>query len=168
VRVGDRIKIEDMEGRVESISVRDTVIITNENMAVIVPNSILTKNKFTNWSYGKQNVRIGVPIAVAYINDLKLVTEALLEAARSVPEVLKNPAPKVNFREWGDTSYKLEVQVWINEPHKHPQIRSSISYQIDNMFTKYGIEIVPPTPALASTISAVPSRIDNRFAERKH
>ena len=40
IRVGDRIKMENIEGRVEAISVRATLVITNDNMAVIVPNSV--------------------------------------------------------------------------------------------------------------------------------
>ncbi len=42
IRVGDRLRLkEGIEGRVEKISLRSTIILTNENMAVIVPNSKL-------------------------------------------------------------------------------------------------------------------------------
>src|SRR5882724_3163515 len=91
IRVGDRIKVEDMEGRVESISVRATLVITNDNMAVIVPNSVLIRNKFTNWSYGKNNVRLRVPVAVPHGSEIEKVRDALLEAAGAVPDVLRNP-----------------------------------------------------------------------------
>ncbi|HZS45513.1 MAG TPA: mechanosensitive ion channel domain-containing protein [Blastocatellia bacterium] len=144
VRVGDRIKIEDMEGRVETISLRATIVITNDNMAVVVPNSTLVRNKFTNFSHGSQNVRIRIPIGVAYGSDLKKVTDALIEAGKAVPEVLRTPPPRVNFKEFGDSSLNFELLVWINQPHKHPQIRSSVNYQIDRLFRQYGIEIPSP------------------------
>src|SRR5258708_2802333 len=100
VRVGDRIKIEDMEGRVESISVRATLVITNDNMAVIIPNSVLIRNKFTNWSYGKGNVQLRVPITVPHGTETDKVRNALIEAGRSVPEVLKTPPPRADLKEF--------------------------------------------------------------------
>ncbi|HEY7912502.1 MAG TPA: mechanosensitive ion channel domain-containing protein [Blastocatellia bacterium] len=146
LRVGDRLKLEDMvEGRVESIRLRSTVIMTNENLAVIVPNSKLTQNHFINYSYGRgQTVRINVPVGVAYGSDIKTVAKALVEAATSVKEVLPDPPPRPHFQEFGDSSLNFQVRVWINEPHKHPQIRSKINFAIDEAFRKYNIEIPFP------------------------
>ena len=144
VRVGDRIKIDDTEGRVARISVRSTLIITNENMAVIVPNSQLVQKKFINWSYNKEPVRIDIPIGVAYGSDLDKVSAALVEAAKAVKEVLPQPEPRPHFRGFGDSALDFEIRVWINEPHKHPQIRSKLNFQIDRLFRERGIEIPFP------------------------
>ena len=146
MRVGDRIRLDDsIEGRVENISLRSTIIITNENMAVIVPNSRLIQNRFINYSYSNQSVRINIPVGVAYGSDLQKVSKALVEAAKCVKEVLPKPAPRPHFKGFGDSSLDFEVRVWINEPHKHPQIRSKINYQIDRLFREYEIEIPFPT-----------------------
>jgi small-conductance mechanosensitive channel len=145
MRVGDRIKLDEgIEGRVENISLRSTIIITNENMAVIVPNSNLVQNRFTNYSYGNQSVRLNIPVGVAYGSDLQKVSRALVEAAKNVKEVLPTPAPRPHFKGFGDSALDFEVRVWINEPHKHPQIRSKINYQIDKLFREYEIEIPFP------------------------
>lgn len=145
VRVGDRVKLDvDVEGRVENISLRSTLIITNENMAVIVPNSKLVQERFINYSYGNQTIRLNVPVGVAYGSDLEKVSNALLEAGRAVEEVLSDPPPKAHFRGFGDSSLDFELRAWINEPHKHPQIRSKINFQIDKMLRKQGIEIPFP------------------------
>ncbi len=146
LRVGDRLKIEDMiEGRVENIRLRSTVIITNENLAVIVPNSKLTQNHVINYSYGhSQTVRINISVGVAYGSDVKTVAKALVEAASSVKEVLPDPPPRPHFQEFGDSSLNFQVRVWINQPHKHPQIRSKINFAIDEAFRKYNIEIPFP------------------------
>jgi Small-conductance mechanosensitive channel len=169
IRVGDRIKVEDMEGRVESISVRATLIITNDNMAVIVPNSVLVRNKFTNWSYRKTNVRLRIPVAMPLGSEVDRVSDALVEASRAVPEVLKNPAPRVNFIEFGDTSLKLELLVWINEPHKHAQIRSSVNYQVDRVFRERGFSVAltqPNVPVL--TLRMDQETVHGLPIEQKH
>ncbi|HTG17327.1 MAG TPA: mechanosensitive ion channel domain-containing protein [Blastocatellia bacterium] len=145
VRVGDRLRLKDgIEGRVQNISIRSTIVVTNENMAVIVPNSKLVQNELINYSYPSQNVRLNVPVGVAYGSDLEKVSQALVEAARSVDEVLATPEPRVHFSGFGDSALNLEIRVWINEPHKHPQIRSNVNFAIDRVFRERNIEIPFP------------------------
>ena len=144
VRVSDRVRLEDgIEGRVDSISLRATVIVTNENMTVIIPNSKLVQNNLVNFSRGS-NVRLNIPVGAAYGSDIEKVSEALLEAASSVEEVLSEPAPRVHFAGFGDSSLDFEIRVWINEPHKHPQIRSHVNLAIERSFRKHNIEIPFP------------------------
>ncbi len=144
VRVGDRIKLDEIEGRVANISIRSTLVITNENIAVIIPNSKLVQEKFINWSYGDPTVRLDIPIGVAYGSDLKVVSDALMEAARNVEEVMDDPPPQVHFSGFGDSSLDFQIRVWIKEPHKHPRIRSKVNFQIDAQFRKYNVEIPFP------------------------
>jgi small-conductance mechanosensitive channel len=145
IRIGDWLSLDGgVEGRVESISLRSTVVVTNENLAVIMPNSKLVQNKFINYSYGTQNVRLNIPIGVAYGSDLETVKTALIEAARSVKEVLSDPAPIVHFSGFGDSALNLQIRVWIDEPRNHTTIGSKINFAIDEAFRKYNIEIPFP------------------------
>jgi small-conductance mechanosensitive channel len=145
IRIGDWLALDGgIEGRVETISLRSTVIVTNENMALIVPNSKLVQNKFVNYSYGSQLVRLNIPVSVAYASDLEKVSEALLEAAGSVKEVLSEPPPGVHFADFGDSSLNLQIRVWINEPRNHSTIRSRVNFAIESSFRKHKIEIPFP------------------------
>jgi len=145
IRIGDWVMLaDDMEGRVETISLRSTVIITNENLAVIVPNSKLVQNKFVNYSYGAPVVRLNIPIGVAYGSNLEKVSVALLEAAHSVDRVLKTPAPKVHFSGFGDSSIDLQIRVWIDKPRDHTVITSDVNFAVDRAFREHNIEIPFP------------------------
>lgn len=145
IRIGDWVRLsDDMEGRVETISLRSTVIITNENLAVIVPNSKLVQNKFVNYSYGAPVVRLNIPIGVAYGSDLEKVSIALLEAARSVERVLNKPEPQVHFSGFGDSSIDLQIRVWIDKPRDHTTITSDVNFAVEAAFRKYNIEIPFP------------------------
>jgi len=147
VRVGDRIRLKDnLEGRVDAISIRSTVIITNENVGVILPNSKLLQNDLINYSYGSQTVRLNIPVTVAYGSEIEKVCRALVEAAQSVEEVLDSPPPRPHFSGFGDSALDFEIRVWIREPHKHPQIRSDVYFQIERLFRHYKIEV--PFPQL--------------------
>lgn len=143
VRVGDRLKIGDIEGRVEVISLRSTRMVTNDDVTVVIPNSELTKNNIINWSYCNR-VRIRIPAGVAYGSDVDKVTDALIEAARLADKVMKDPPPKVHLKKFGDSSIDFELLVWIEMAHNHAQIRSDINYAIERIFRRERIEIPFP------------------------
>jgi len=145
VRVGDRITIGEDEGDVQSINLRTTVVLTNDRISIIVPNSRLISQRLINWSYGDPRARISIPVGVAYGSDVELVTRTLLRAAADIDNVLTDPAPKVQFLKFGDFSMDFRLMVWTTRPRVHPEIRSDINYRIDKLFREAGIEIPFPT-----------------------
>ena len=144
VRVGDRITIGQDEGDVQSINLRTTTVITNDRVAIIVPNSKLVSDRIINWSYGDPRSRIPIPISVAMNSDVKLVTETLLLAAQDVERVLTDPPPKVQFLSFGGYSLDFRLLVWTRHSSRHPQIKSDINYRIERLFRERGIEIPFP------------------------
>lgn len=143
VRIGDRLRMDDIEGRVNNISIRTTTVVTNDNITVIIPNSDLVRGRVTNWSYSNK-VRIRLPVGAAYGSDVEKVTKALCEAGGAVEAVLKDPAPIVQFKNFGESSLDFELLVWIDQPHDHVNIRSSLNYEIERLFREYEIEIPFP------------------------
>lgn len=148
VRVGDRISIGNQEGDVQSINLRTTVLMTNDRVSVIVPNSKLVRDQLINWSYGDPRARIAIPIGVSYDADVDVVMKTLLRAAESVDNVLQDPPPKVQFLEFADWSKNFRLLVWTNRPRLHRQIRSDINYRIERLFREAGIEIPYPQTEL--------------------
>jgi small-conductance mechanosensitive channel len=144
IRVGDRITIGEDEGDVQSINLRTTLVMTNDRIAIIVPNSKLVSQRVINWSYGDPRARIAIPISVATTSDVKLVTDTLLRAAEDVQNVLTDPPPKVQFLKFGEYSLDFRLMVWTRVPSRHPQIKSDINYRIERLFREGGIEIPVP------------------------
>ena len=148
VRVGDRISVGNQEGDVQSINLRTTVLMTNDRVSVIVPNSKLVRDQLINWSYGDPRARIAIPIGVSYDADVDLVMKTLLRAAEGVDNVLQDPQPKVQFLEFADWSKNFRLLVWTNRPRLHRQIRSDINYRIEKLFREAHIEIPYPQTEL--------------------
>lgn len=144
IRVGDRITIADDEGDVESINLRTTTVITNNRIAIIVPNSKLVSQRVVNWSYGDPRARIPIPVSVADDSDVKLVTDTLLDAARGVENVLEHPEPRVQFLEFSNASLDFRLLVWSSQPRRHIQMKSDINFRIAALFKERGIRM--PTP----------------------
>ncbi len=163
VRVGDRITIGDDEGDVQSINLRTTVVMTNDRISIIVPNSRLVSQRLINWSYGDPRARIAIPVGVATDSDIDVVTKTLLEAAEDVDNVLKDPPPKVQFLKFGDWSLDFRLLVWTNRPRLHTQIRSDINYRIEKLFREARIEIPFPQTELRLREGALQLDTGDRF-----
>ena len=163
VRVGDRITIGEDEGDVQSINLRTTVVSTNDRISIIVPNSKLISQRLINWSYGDPRARISIPVGVAYNSDIELVTNILMKAAEDVDNVLRDPAPKVQFLKFGDWSLDFRLLVWTNRPRLHTQIRSDINYRIEKLFRDAGIEIPFPQTELRLREGALRLDTGDRF-----
>lgn len=149
VRVGDFITISGpdsklTEGRVQSINLRTTIVMTNDHIAAIIPNSKLVNQNLLNWSYRERRSRIAIPVGVAYDSDVDLVTETLLRAAEGIEHVLEEPKPSVQFINFGDYSLNFRLLIWTNRPRRHMQIKSSINYRIHRLFKEAKIEIPFP------------------------
>lgn len=149
VRVGDFITVGGpdgklTEGRVQSINLRTTIVMTNDLIAAIVPNSKLVNQNLINWSYGERRSRIAIPVGVSYDSDVDLVTATLLRAAEGISFVLAEPKPSVQFLSFGDWSLNFRLLVWTDRPRRHAKIKSDINYSIRRLFNEAGIEIPFP------------------------
>ncbi len=149
VRIGDFITVMGpdsklTEGRVRAIYLRTTVVVTNDRISVIVPNSKLVNQNLVNWSYYDRRSRISVPIGVATDADPDLVTETLLRAADGIEHVLAEPKPGVQFLGFGDYTLNFRLLIWTERPRRYPQIKSDIHYRIWRLFKEANIKIPNP------------------------
>jgi small-conductance mechanosensitive channel len=144
IKIGDQISIGDVLGKVSNISLRATLIRTFDNISIIVPNSEFITSQVINWSHRDPKIRIHVNVGVAYGSDVPLVINSLLEVAQNHPEVLKDPAPKVWFIEFGDSSLNFDLLAWIPSPKSRPDVISDLNKKIDEIFRKNKIQIPFP------------------------
>jgi small-conductance mechanosensitive channel len=145
IKVGDRIEAAGTNGEVVEIRARSTVVRTNDNIEIIIPNSQLISEQVTNWSHSDARVRMKIPVGVHYRSDVRAVEQALVAAARRCDAVLEQPAPSVRFLEFGDSSLNLELRVWTERlTHRPGLLRSELNFLIWEEFKKAGIEIPYP------------------------
>lgn len=111
IAIGDRVEVNGITGQVLHIRLRSTVIVTNDNISVIVPNSNFISNPVVNWSYGDLKVRINLPVGVAYGTDPEKVRQLLTEVGLAHRAVLREPPPSVFFIGFGESSLDFELGV---------------------------------------------------------
>src|SRR6267154_10013 len=121
ITIGDRVEVAGIAGQVQQIRARSTVILTNDNITMIVPNTKFIDSPVTNWTYGDPRVRFRIPVGVAYGSDINKVREALLAAAEENSHVLPQPEPTVFLETFGESSINLELVVWSKEMSYRPR-----------------------------------------------
>jgi small-conductance mechanosensitive channel len=145
ITIGDRVEVAGITGEVQQIRARSTVLLTSDNIAMIVPNTKFIDSPVTNWTYGDPRVRFRVPVGVAYGSDVNKVRDALIAAGREHPATLKDPAPTVFLEKFGDSSIHFELVVWSGVMGNRPRtFKSDLNFLIEKHFRAGGIEIPNP------------------------
>ena len=150
LRVGDYIELDTgLTGTVKAINVRSTLINTNDNIDIVVPNSEFVSTRLTNWTLNERTRRVRVPFGVAYGSDKELVRKAALEAAEEVPYTMANRRGRetdVWLTEFGDSSINFLLLVWVNRQgaRRPTRCRSAYLWALETKLAEYGIEIPFP------------------------
>lgn len=144
VGVNDVVQIGDLIGKVNRIGIRTTEVQTRDGIMVIVPNARLTSDNIINWSHGNRIARFGIEVGVAYGSDVPKVIEILASCAEEHDKVLKTPTPKVQFKEFGDSSLNFDLLFWTRDSFHVEFIKSEIRVSIDAAFHQEGITIPFP------------------------
>ena len=150
LKVGDFVELESgVTGEVREINMRSTLITTNDNIDILVPNSEFVAGRVTNWTLREAYRRIHVPFGVAYGTDKDKVKRAALAAAEAVPHTLLNSQirkPQVWMTEFADSSLNFELVIWL-EPGavKSPgAVQAAYLWELDTQLRIHGIEIPFP------------------------
>jgi small-conductance mechanosensitive channel len=140
IKVGDRIEVGGVSGEVRRIGARSTTVVTDENIAVIVPNSQFVSELVTNWSHTGELTAFLVRVRLGWQTDAELVRRLLLEAAAEHPDVLRDPEPEVELRDLrGGLHFAL--QVWSTQYLQHEgKLKSELNLAILEKLKRHHLE----------------------------
>lgn len=145
IQVGDRIEVGSLHGRVTRIKLRATEVLTNDNIAVIVPNSEFISQRVINWSRGGNRIRVRIPVHVAYGSDPDVVRRALFEAADGLEVVLKDPAPEVRLTGFGESALQFELLGWTREMlQRRGAFISRVNFAVLDALRRHDIRVPLP------------------------
>lgn len=146
--VGDLIRVDTTLGEVLSIDLLSVKLRTLDNLFVRIPNETIIKSEITNLRRFPIR-RIDLQVGVAYKEDMRKVREVLLEVADRNPLCLEEPAPRILFQGFGDSSLNHELRIW-TKTENFLDLRNSVPVEIKEAFDERGIEIPFPHRTLYS------------------
>lgn len=145
IKPGDVIVVGDSFGWVNKIGVRAVSVITRDGKEHLIPNENLMTQEVENWSYSDRNVRVRIPVGIAFDSDLKLAQQLMLQAAQESPRVLRNPKPNVWLTSFGESRVEHDILVWISDPEGGVgNVKSDVLGRVWHLFRDHGIAIPYP------------------------
>lgn len=154
-KIGDIVSIDNViEGTVTDITLRHTVIRTWRNRMVVIPNSIINKEKLTNHDLGERKCCEYVEMGISYDSDVDLAKKIMSEECENHPFILDNrttedkaagiPIVKVSLVEFADSSVILRAWAWAANLGNVVALKRDVYETIKKRFDAEGIEIPFP------------------------
>lgn len=141
IKRGDLVNVNGTDGRVLDVRARSSLVLTRDDVVIIVPNSEFINKQVINQSFSGNKIRYNVHVGVAYGSDVDLVKSTLLEIAKAHPKVLSSPPPDVLFEDFGGSSLKFNLRIWLSELWFYEIILSELRFEIDRAFRDEKIHI---------------------------
>jgi small-conductance mechanosensitive channel len=144
LRVGDYVRIDDMEGRVTALGMLSTKLATARGETVTIPNGVVLGTKTVNYSRETSGACISTAVTIGYDSPWRQVHAMLLEAAAATDGLLADPPPEVVQRELGDFAVAYELRAWPAPSEYRVRVLSRLNANIQDAFNRYGVQIMTP------------------------
>ena len=151
---GDVIKINNIEGTIEQVSVRSTRIRTFDNSIVTVPNRMFISSSVENTSM-RQWRRYKTSLDIVYNTDISVIkefTQGISKLAYLHPSTRKDNI-QVFFNEFATSSLQIYISIFFKNKGKLAELkaREEINSQIMLLAKKIGVKFAYPTQTLHLT-----------------
>lgn len=145
-RVGDLIKVGDIQGQVMQIRLLTTRVRTIRNEEVTIPNSTIMSSSVINFSAlaRERGLILQTEVGIGYEVPWRQVHAMLLEAARRTPGLLTDPPPFVWQRKLGDFAVTYQLNVYKAEAEGLFPAYSALHQNILDVFNEFGVQIMTP------------------------
>ena len=143
-RVGDWVQIGDVEGRILEMNWRATVLWTLQDDHVVLPNSMVSRERIRNFSVPTPVEARYAVVGVEYGAPPGRVKAVLMEAAQGAEGVLASPRPKVRLINYGDFAITYQVKYWIDRFSDRDDIQDALMTRIWYLFRRNRITIPFP------------------------
>jgi small conductance mechanosensitive channel len=110
-RVGEYVSMLGVEGRVEAITLFNTVLGHADMSKVVVPNRKIVGEILHNYGHIRQ---LDVSVGVAYDTDLNKALATIADVLRGNIRVLEDPAPVIAASVLADSSINIAVKPWVD------------------------------------------------------
>jgi small-conductance mechanosensitive channel len=146
IRLNDMVSVGDRTGVVTKLTSRYVVVRGLDGIDAIVPNETLVTSVVLNHSHTTREIRVGLPVQVAYGSDVDKALALMEAAGRAEPRVMQGATPPTALLTgFGDNGINLELGIWIRDPELgHGVLRSAINRAIWASFRENGIAIPYP------------------------
>ena len=157
-RAGDLIGIGGQTGKVESLRLMHTVLLTPDNCELILPNNQVASEPILNYT-ARNTRRIDLVIGIAYRDDVGRafgITRGVLDAD---PRVLRDPPPQLLVDKLAESSVDLAIRPWV-ATGDYLDTRASLLRQLKETLSAAGIDVPFPQRELRVVHQNAPTPVE--------
>ena len=138
-KIGDYIKVDDVEGTVEAINMWYTELHSYDNKAIFYPNGQITSKKVTNYTaLGIR--RVDMVYTISYNADFRKAMEVLKSITDAHELILKEPEPKIRITELAESAVRITCYPWV-KAEDYWTVYFDLNEAVKEQFDANGIEI---------------------------
>jgi small-conductance mechanosensitive channel len=145
LRLGDVVRVGDVEGLVTHLGALSTKIKTPRGEEVTMPNALVVSCVTTNFSrLASEGVYVPTTVTIGYDTPWRQVQALLLLAAERTAGVLRQPAPVVRQTALMDFYVTYTLLVCLERPDERVPVLDRLHANIQDAFNEYGVQIMSP------------------------
>jgi small-conductance mechanosensitive channel len=145
-RVGDRVKIGEVQGDIMKVRLQVTHLHTTKNEEITIPNSVILSSPVVNYSRPaeKGELILHTEVGIRYETPWRQVEAMLIEAARRTPGLEHDPPPRVLLLKLGDFAVTYSILAHTRHARQMPRLYADLHRNILDLFNEYGVQIMTP------------------------
>jgi len=151
-RVNDRLFLRDtMQGIVEDITLRHTIIRDFENRRIIIPNTVISDEIIINFDFVEDKIVRKIEFNVGMDSDIDLIKSIIEKEAEQHPLFIDNrkpheiidEKPKVPIKVVGFTDYGITIRAytWTKNASEAFEISCDLMESVKKEFDKQGVRM---------------------------
>jgi small conductance mechanosensitive channel len=142
-RVGDVIDVGGILGKVVEVQIFNTILLTPDNVRIILPNSTITGGTIRNMS-AEPVRRVDLVVSCSYNDDLRAVRYFLEQIVQTDPRILNDPKPLVAVSELADSGVNFVVRPWVSGAN-YQAVKFDLTERIKLGFDEHGFTVPFPS-----------------------
>jgi len=146
LRVGDWVRIGDVEGTVIHLGILSTKIKTYRGEETTIPNAVVVSTTTIDYSRFAETHETFTPttVTIGYDAPWRQVHALLLQAAERTPGILKQPKSYVLQEALQDFYVKYTLFVCLERQDRRAFMLDALHAHIQDLFNEYGVQIMSP------------------------
>ena len=150
LRLGDFVRIGDVEGTVTHLGVLSTKVLTLWQEEVTIPNAVVVAQTTTDYSRFADIEGVFTPtsVTIGYDAPWRQVHSLLLSAAERTPGLRREPKPMVLQTALEDFYVEYTLLVCLERQQSRPFTLDALHAHIQDLFNEYGVQIMSPNYVL--------------------
>ncbi len=110
--VGDTVEAGGVRGKVRSMSLVNTTVMTFDNQSLVIPNNLIWSTVIKNVT-AQRTRRVDLTFGISYSDDIEKAERIFRDIVAEHEKVLDSPEPMIHLHELGDSSVNFIVRPWV-------------------------------------------------------